>query len=99
MAGAKAAHISQRDLLAWFDEQERKPFPMVSLWTQRFKQFDPLYTRRRKDAFPNLDRIIELYERGISGEQGRPGKKTKNSYLEVYPKGCKTSCTLNGEQT
>ena len=38
---------------------------------------DILYTRRRKDAFPNLDRIVELYDRGIPGEQGRPGKKQR----------------------
>ena len=56
MAGAPAAHISQRELLA---------------------TFDPLYTRRKKDALPNLDRIVELYDRGTPGEQGRPGKKQR----------------------
>ena len=77
MAGAKAAHISQRELLAWCHEQERKPFSMVSPVNPMVKKSVPLYTRRRKDTFPNLDCIVELYDQGVHGEQGRPGEKQR----------------------
>ena len=41
------------------------------------EEFDPLYTRRRKNALPNLDRIVEFYDSGTPGEQGRPGKQQR----------------------
>ena len=31
----------------------------------------------QKKALPNLDRIVEIYGRGIPGEQGRQGKKLR----------------------
>ena len=77
MAGAKAARLSQRELIAWFSEQESKPFSMVSPINPMVKKFDFLYTRRRKDAFPSIDCIVELYGRGTPGEQGKPGKKQR----------------------
>ena len=57
--------------------QESKHSLIVSPVNRTVKKFDPLYTRRKKDAFPNLDRIIELFDRGTPGEQGRPSKKQR----------------------
>ena len=62
---------------------------MLSPANATVKRFDPLYTRRRKDAFPNLDRIVELYDRGISGKQGRPGKKQRTLTLKFTPRDAK----------
>ena len=87
MAGAKAAHINQRELLAWFDKQERKPFSKVSSVNPTVKKIDLLYTWHRKDAFPNLDRIVQLYDRGTPPPPPSPNKVILGKGKEHKPGG------------
>ena len=94
MAGAKVAHISKRNLLAWFFEQESKPFSMVSPVNPTVKKIDPLFIQRRKNAFANLDRIMELHERGTPGTQGKPGKRKKKPVPGSLPQGLQTLLCL-----
>ena len=85
MAGAKAAHIDQRELLAWFDEQQRKPFSVVSPANPTVKQFDPLYTRRRKD--------------GEQGRPGKKQRTLTLTLTLTSPQGRQNRLCPNGKQT
>ena len=72
--------ISQRDLIAWLDAQEQKPFLRVAPRNETVEAFDPLHREsevapapreRGFDEFTLPERIVDLYNIGERGEQGR----------------------------
>ena len=74
------ANISRRDLIAWLDAQEQKPFLRVAPIDKNVEAFDPLYREpevapapkeREFDEFTLPERIVDLYNVGERGEQGR----------------------------
>ena len=73
-------NISRRDLIAWLDAQEQKPFLRVAPRHETVEAFDPLHRepevapaqRERKfDEFTLPERIVDLYDVGERSEQGR----------------------------
>ena len=67
------ANINQRDLIAWLDAQEQKPFLRVAPIDETVEAFDPLHRGRGDDDFAIPARIEEIYDRGERGLQGRDG--------------------------
>ena len=67
------ANINQRDLIAWLDAQEQKPFLRVAPIDETAEAFDPLHRERGDGDFAIPARIEELYDRGERGLQGRGG--------------------------
>ena len=65
------SNISQRELIAWLDTQEQKPFLRVAPRNETVEAFDPLHRERGVDDFAIPARIVELYDAGERGEQGR----------------------------
>ena len=61
----------QEDLNAWLDVQERKPFSRVDSIDEILEAFDPLRRRRGADDFAIPSRIIEIYDHGQQGMEGR----------------------------
>ena len=59
------------DLIAWLDAQERKPFSRVAFTDAIVEAFDPLLNRLGAEDFAIPDRILELYDRGQQGMEGR----------------------------
>ena len=68
---------SQRELIAWLDEQEQKPFSRFSPKNETVQTFDPLHQRPRNGNFQIPDRIVEIYDVGALGEEGRPGRRQR----------------------
>ena len=66
------SNISQRNLIAWLDAQEQKPFLRVAPRNETVEAFDPLNRERGDDDFAIPARIRELYDAGERGQQGRP---------------------------
>ena len=74
------ANISQRDLIAWLDAQEQNPFLRIAsrnetveafvLW-HREPEVAPAQRERGFDEFTLPERIVDLYNVGERGEQGR----------------------------
>ena len=67
------ANISQRDLIAWLDAQEQKPFLRVAPINETVEAFDPLHMEpeaapaqreRGFDEFTLPERIVDLYNVG-----------------------------------
>ena len=46
------SNISQRDLIAWLDAQEQKPFLRVAPRNETVEAFDPLHRERGDDDLP-----------------------------------------------
>ena len=61
----------QEDLNAWLDVQERKPFSRVDSIDEILEAFDPLCRRRGAADFTIPARILEIYDRGEQGTEGR----------------------------
>ena len=59
------------DLNAWLDAQERKPFSRVDSIDEILEAFGPLRRRRGADDFAIPTRILEIYDRGEQGMEGR----------------------------
>ena len=59
------------DLIAWLDNQERKPFSTVAPIDETVEAFDPLHRRRGAADFAIPARIEEIYDRGQIGQQGK----------------------------
>ena len=62
--------VYMADLNAWIDVQLRKPFAQVAPTDETVKAFDPLYTGRG-EGFDIPARILEIYDRGQRGIEGR----------------------------
>ena len=58
------SNISRRELIAWLDEQEQKPFSRVSPIHETVQAFDHLYHRHRdggpieENIYPNICRAL-----------------------------------------
>ena len=76
------ADINQQDLIAWLDAdaQEQKPFLRVVPIDETVEAFDPLYNEpeaapapreRGFDEWPLPERMVDLYDVGELGVQGR----------------------------
>ena len=74
------ANINRRDLIAWLGAREQKPFLRVAPRDETVEAFDPLYREpevapapreREFDEFTLPERIVDLYDVGEQGEQGR----------------------------
>ena len=63
----------QEDLNTWLDAQARKPFSRVHSIDEILEAFDPLHIGRGGDAFAIPTRILEIYDRGQQGMEGRGG--------------------------
>ena len=59
------------DLNAWLDAQERKPFSRVAPLDETVEAFDPLGSRLGAEDFAIPARILEIYDRGQQGMEGR----------------------------
>ena len=60
------------DLIAWLDDtQERKPFSRVAPTDAIVEAFDSLLNRLGTEDFVIPDRILELYDQGQQGMEGR----------------------------
>ena len=59
------------DLIAWLDAQEQKPFSRVASPDAIVETFDPLLNRLGVEDFALPDRILEIYDRGQEGMEGR----------------------------
>ena len=59
------------DLIAWLDAQEQKPFSRVAPTDEIVEAFDPLLRRRGAEDFAIPARILEIYDRGEQGMEGR----------------------------
>ena len=69
------ANLTPRELADWFDNQEQKPFLRVAPRNRILEAFDPLHRRRGDHGFQIPDRIVEIYDAGERGEQGRLGRR------------------------
>ena len=74
------ANISQRDLIAWLDAQEQNPFLRIASRNETVEAFvllhrepevAPAQRERGFDEFTLPERIVDLYNVGERGEQGR----------------------------
>ena len=74
------ANINQHDLIVWLDAQEQKPFLRVAPRNETVEAIDPLYREpevapapreRVFEEFTLPERIVDLYNVGERGEQGR----------------------------
>ena len=66
------------DLIAWLDAQERKPFSRVAPTDAIVEAFDPLLNRLGAEDFAIPNRILEIYDRGQQGMEGRgAGRRTR----------------------
>ena len=81
------ANISQRDLIAWLDAQEQKPFLRVAPINETVEAFDPLHMEpeaapaqreRGFDEFTLPERIVDLYNVGEWNkvEGWKPGEQS-----------------------
>ena len=61
------------DLIAWLDAQERKPFSRVAPIDETVEAFDPLHRGFVAEDFAIPVRILEIYDRGEQGMEGRGG--------------------------
>ena len=59
------------NLIAWLDAQERKPFSIVAPIDEIVEAFDPLHRGFVAEDFAIPTRILEIYDRGEQGMQGR----------------------------
>ena len=59
------------DLIAWLDAQILKPFSRVAPTDAIVEAFDPLLNRRGAEDFAIPERILEIYDRGQPGMEGR----------------------------
>ena len=59
------------DLIAWLDAPERKPFSRVAPTDAIVEAFDPLLRQRGAEDFALPERILEIYDRGQQGMEGR----------------------------
>ena len=69
-----ANHRWQEDLNAWIDTQLRKPlkpFSRVDSIDEILEAFDPLRRRLGAEDFAIPARIVEMYDRGEQGMEGR----------------------------
>ena len=80
------ANINRHDLIAWLDAQEQKPFLRVAPIDETVEAFDPLYREpeaapapreREFDELPLPEQIVDLYDVGERGEQGRGARRRK----------------------
>ena len=61
----------QEDLNAWLDAQERKPFSRVAPIDEVVEAFDPLHRGFVAEDFAIPARILEIYDRGEQGMEGK----------------------------
>ena len=59
------------DLIAWLDAQEQKLFSRVAPTDAIVEAFDPLLNRLGAEDFAIPERILEIYDRGQQGMEGR----------------------------
>ena len=59
------------DLIAWLDVQERKPFSRVAPIDETVEAFDSLHRGLGTEDFAIPTRILEIYNRGQQGMEGR----------------------------
>ena len=59
------------DLIAWLDAEEQTPFSRVASPDAIVEIFDPLINRLGVEDFALPDRILEIYDRGQQGMEGR----------------------------
>ena len=59
------------DLIAWLDAQEQKPFSRVASADAIVETFDSLLNLLGVEDFALPDRILEIYDRGQQGMEGR----------------------------
>ena len=78
------SNIRQREMIAWLDAQEQKPFLRVAPRNETVEAFDPLHRERGVDDFAMPERIVELYDAGERGEQGRLGKRRRTIKLRFH---------------
>ena len=80
------SNISQRDLIAWLDAQEQKPFLRVAPRNETVDACDPLHWKpevapaqreRGFDEFTLPERIVDLYNVGERGKQSREWRKRR----------------------
>ena len=80
------SNISQRDLIAWLDAQEQKPFLRVAFRNETVEDFDPLHREPEAaplqrecgfDEFTLPERIVDLYDVSERGEQGRGWRRRR----------------------
>ena len=71
------SNISQCELIAWLDTQEQKSFLRDAPRNETVEAFDPLHRERGVDDFAIPARIVELYDAGERGEQGRLGRRRR----------------------
>ena len=92
----------RHDLIAWLDAQEQKPFLRVGNISETVAAFDPLYNE--PEAFPPprergfndfilSERIVDLYNIGERGEQGRGVGRRRRTIKWRFDKGLKRSLT------
>ena len=62
------------------DAQERRPFSRIDSIDEILEAFDPLRRRRGAEDFAIPARILEIYDRGQQGMEGRGGgmPRTRN---------------------
>ena len=59
------------DLIAWLNAQQRKPFSRVAPTDEIEEAFDPLHRRLGAEDLAIPERIVEIYDRGQQGMEGR----------------------------
>ena len=68
---------SQRELITWLNAKKQTPFSRVSPRNETVQVFDPLHQRHRNGNFQIPERIVEIYDVGALGEEGRPGRRQR----------------------
>ena len=89
---------NQPELIAWLDEQEQKPFSRFSPRNKAIQAFDPLHQQHRNDNFLIPNRIVEIYDVGALGEEGRLGRRQRK-LTWLFTRGLSKPCASNVEQT